>query len=248
MIDAEEKQVVADLVKSGEYFREASEWYDSKYHAPMAERSLMILITLVSVGIIFFATRAVIGLLPLSEVEYISFLQPDAAEKIPAVINLTTSFKATDRALMSYHVQDYVYHRERYNIQNVEKQYLRVKALSSPQVFEEYTRYIDPRNPESPIARYERHTRRTIAINAIAFSDSTGRLEDDPQYTPDRAAVNFTATMTSLDGAVKRETWQADVSFTYEKIVVDQETYEVTPMKFMITGYKVRQLLGYSTP
>lgn len=246
-MDAEEKQVVADLVKSGDYFREAVEWYDSKYHAPMAERSLMILITLVSVGIIFFATRAVMGLLPLSEVEYTSFLQANAEEKMPSLIRLADSFRETDQALMSYHVQDYVYQRERYDIANVEKQYLRVKALSSPEVFEEYARFIDPRNAESPISRFERHTRRLARITGLSFFDAAGNPADE-LHPPQTARVVFTVTLIGADGSQKSERWQADVAFTYEKIIVDQETYEVTPMKFQVTGYKVRQLLGYNAP
>ena len=58
MESAEEQLLIAEKVRSGEYFREARHMYDLSVHAPMADRYFYIFITALELIIFFIAFGA----------------------------------------------------------------------------------------------------------------------------------------------------------------------------------------------
>lgn len=230
-------------MESGEYYREALRWYSIKYHSPIAERALLIIITL-GAGIVTLMTIiSLFMVLPLVETKTMIVRVPQSLDRVARVQQLMTDPRGNpNQAVMEWFVSNFVEVRESYDIDKQERYNVRVWVLSAPQVYAQYSNYY--KGPDSPTRRYERHTKRQIDVRNVTVKnvESQGRIDGSPAETVDiKAVVQFEALELS-SREERKSAWVADIAFRFSKIHVDQITGELTPMEFKVTGYESKQL------
>lgn len=217
-------------VHSGEYFREARSWYSAIYHTPLAERCYFIVVMLLALATTVIASLSVVNLLPLNPSVPFTIMSKNGLGEVPKIIGLAEPGEAENPALMRYFISNYVMLREGYDVEKLQLNVNTVKSQSAPDLYASYRNFMNPANPKSPITRYERHTRRDIKI-----ADTTVRTLKKPMT----ATVVFDAIERS--GSTQRKIrYQADITFRYSDLTVDQETYAVSPMGFQVTAYNVK--------
>jgi type IV secretory pathway component VirB8 len=239
-------------ILSGEYFADGLRWYDSKYNAPMAERSFLIIITIFAAMIIFFSYKAIVGILPITEQKEVYLITDDVFGSQPSVNPLSERYSETDSAIREFLVTDYVRARESYSVDSLEANYRRVRFLSTPEVFATYQDEIEPANPQSPIILYERHTTKEIRRMSIGLYSSKPENsgQDEEDIVPDTAQVDFTAVTVSNGEEIGAARYRAVINFEYKGIEVmqdnadDESPQEVKPMEFRVTGYNLQRLIG----
>jgi type IV secretion system protein VirB8 len=228
---------IAEMIRSGEYFRDALRWYDEKYHAPIIEKAYSIMITLVAVIATCFAVVGFLRFLPIEESATVVSTASNVEERDFSLQRLSVNTRYTNHALLKYFVNEYVIRRENYSAAMLDRDVKRIKAQSSPEVFKSYSQSLNPSNPQSPITRFERHTQRSITIDSAQFAAASQSF-DAEKVIPTQATVHFTATVTNAKGAEK-SAFKAVVTFSYTPVRVDQETFAITPMGFQVTDYVV---------
>ena len=223
---------VAEKVRTGEYFREARNIYDLMVHDAMAERYMYMLVTAVGVVIFLVAVVASRALYPLQTSVPFAFSADNLVEELPRITSLL-SYKGEDpsEALLNFMVKNYVSFREGYDIDTFDRNSNGIKSQSSPEVFDVYQRQVDTANPESPLALYQRHSKRKITIL------STKRLYDQDFGME----VTFEAAVESKTD-IKKTLWQANIAFNYSGVALDQKTEKVKPVTFTVTDYRVKRL------
>lgn len=215
------------LLESGEYYRDAVQWYSALYHSPIAERALLFVITTLSVAITMITLLAFFSLLPLKETQSIMVPVPDSMDRIAIMRPLVSSPKEDpNRAVLFWLLEDFVEVREAYDIDELDPFYQRVCAQGNNAICQEYINLY--RGAESPTRKYERHTQREIRVRQVRITgENTARVEFMAIETNDVEEV--------------RSTWYADITFRFSEIEVDQDTGEITPMTFTVTDYESKQ-------
>jgi type IV secretion system protein VirB8 len=227
---SEEHSEVAEKIRSGEFFRESRAMYDFSVHDPMVERYLYVIISVLAGVIFFISISAVHGLYPLKTSVPFIVNSNNIVEDRPNIRTLITQ-KGEDAstALLRFVVQNYVTLREEYDINIIDRDANGIKAQSNEATFAEYQKLTDPANPESPIAQYQRHSTRKITV---LFTR---------QLSPTTMEVTFEAAVISKD-EIKKSNWQANITFNYSGIALDENTGKTKPFTFVVTSYKVKRL------
>ena len=232
---------VADSVRSGDYYSDAMAWYQTKYHSPMPERCLFIVITALAIATTFFSVRAVLGLFPLTNETPIAIYRANIDNTTARMVSLARDGGDVNAPLRKYFVSDYVLTRERYVPQLLEQHVRHIKHLSSPAVYKAYRKYIAVSNPKSPVVQYERHTVRNVAVRTIRITPADKSDDDRGHYY--NATVEFEAVTVSIDEN-NTSRWVAELEFRYLDLEVNQDTGAESPMEFLVTSYAVREKSG----
>lgn len=231
---SEEYRKIAEKVRTGEYYREARNMYDFSVHDPMSERYLYVAITSLALMIFSVAFFAADGLYPLQTPVPFIVNTNNITEDLPRIRSML-SYKGENagEALLRFMVQNYVVMREEYDIDTLDRDLNGIKSQSMESVFREVQDYIDPRNPESPITLYQRHSKRRI--NIVSFKHSSDKES--------AVEVIYEAIVESR-GDTKKSMWQANISFQYTGLALDQngEGEKVKPVKFVVTQYRTKRL------
>lgn len=232
-LSPEEYVEASEAVRSGEYFREASSIYDNIAHDPMAERYLYLFITGLATAILLISFIAMRSLYPLTRAVPFIVSSENIIEDVPTIRSLLAQ-KGSDPslALLQFMVGNYVKNREEYNIEEFDKNMNGVKAQSTDEVFSDYQDMVDPRNPASPITLYQRHSIKIIDIL------STKLYENNDKQVME---VLYEATVESKN-SLKKSRWQANISFTYSGLELDDSGMQAKPVTFLVTQYDNKRL------
>lgn len=237
----EEYVEISEKVRSGEYFRDVRRMIDSDLHEPMTDRYWYILITTPCILIVIFSFLALQSLYPLRPPVPFIFGIDDIVEDIPQMKHLVeVDGEGADRAIQRFLVKTYVKEREEYNIATFDRNQIALEAISTKKVFEDYQKYIALDNPESPIVKYQRHTKQDIRILSADW------LEDEDNDKTDQRdfamQVVYEAILTPSTKEDKPKRWKVDVAFKYEPVKLDEKTGKVSPYGFIVTGYNAKRL------
>jgi type IV secretory pathway component VirB8 len=235
MTTPEQHRHTAEKIKSGAYFSDALTWYDSVYHAPIITKAYSIVVTMVALGAIWFAISGFLALLPIQTKQPFVMTVKNLEDYHTSMKPLSSKTSDANKVVLDFLVQDYVKNRESYNMDKLNAYALRIRAQSSPEAYKEYFRYQHAGNPQSPVARFEAHTVRSVRIDSIRYdAEPTFR---SPETTPTTATVTFTATEESPK-EVRELKSSVKLTFAASAIEINQETYAITPMKFQVTRYE----------
>ncbi|MDE3060672.1 MAG: hypothetical protein KGJ06_06645 [Pseudomonadota bacterium] len=221
----------AAKIRTGEYFREARAMYDIHVHDPMAERYVHIMLAALSFLAFLIAMTAMQSLYPLqSSVPFIVSTN-NINDDLPRIHTLVQrKGESANEALLEFLGKNYVQLREEYDIDTFGRNISGVRSQSSPEAFKEFQQAIDPHNPASPVAMYQRHSKRKIEVVSVkAIPD---RSEMEVAYDADVEEA----------GVIKKSSWSADIAFQYEGIALDEKSDKVKPFHFVVTQYRTRRL------
>jgi len=220
---------IADSIRTGEYFRKARAMYDLSVHDLMAERYLYVFITLLSVITFVTIVMAMGALYPLAPPVPFIFNSTNIVDDIPHIKPLAHKGENPSTALLRFFVQNYVTMREEYNIDTFDRDVSGIQSQTIPAVFDEFKQAVDPGNPESPIALYQRYSKRKITTVSSRLTDQ------------DHMDVTYEATVEGK-GEVKKSRWQANIAFQYSGLALDEKTGQVKPIGFVVTHYQTKRL------
>ena len=225
----------SDYIKSGQYFKDARQWYAALFIAPFVQRSwLFVLATFIGLFFIM-GIYNVMHILPLEDkVPYI--LEVDDSLTQSATIEPLSSKDEDAWVSVAMHlVKDYVSVRESYRFsefrdKKLEQRKQRIRKSSSKNVYQEYASLLNDSNPRSPIRLYRNEAVRNVEFDKVSFT----RLDE----TSAKVDVQFTATVNELK--TNKETsskWKAELYFQLP--VIDPEAQKGVTLSFLVTSYKV---------
>jgi len=247
IMESQDRVEINQSIENGSYFKQAREWHYAIYCSALAERSYLLILFFISCIIIFYTFKAINGILPLTTESpaVVSFHNTAGKEyTLIPLLNSNETYHQTNTALLRFHISEYLNARENYNANNFEENFRRIVSLSSQKSFAEYENFINVNNPDSPIAMYERHTKRRVEITSLQIESSNGAPLDSPEYKPDRAKITFLAKITPTNAPTKEENWVAEMRFEYKNLIVEEadkatstDYFKVNPMEFFVTSY-----------
>jgi type IV secretion system protein VirB8 len=224
----ESDKIVARYIDDGTYFKEAFNWYASKYLFPVTLRSYFIIgFIALALG---FSTIFYESLIKITTDKYpFPIYALDQTKYFPFIKSLAKEKEPLERSFARYFVRTYILYREKYEYLNFigeNKEILlnKIKAFSSRRVYREYLDYIDPeQNPDSPVVLYKNRTTRNIEIMEILF------------LKHNHAKINFKAIE---DGPleIKESNWTSEITFQLDDI--EEAFKRKDKVNFIVTTYK----------
>jgi len=221
--------LMAEKIRSGEYFREARRAYADIYLDPMSERYFFIIVTLLSLLIFFVSSVALSRLYPLAPEVPFAYPTQNFDEEMPVISPLAEPGVPPNLALKQYLLSEYIRRREAFDFGTLETNVRVVHSMSEEAVYNDWQKELDPANPQSPIAQFERHTTRHIQV-------ISARPLPDGSFD-----VTYVATLSGPEG-VKKAAYIANIAFRYTEVTVDQTTGKAPPVNFTVTAYQTRRV------
>ncbi|MDF2966008.1 MAG: virB8 [Rickettsiaceae bacterium] len=223
------KKSVTEYIKSGEYFRDAREWYHKKYVFPTFEWSALAVVVafilLIVSGLIF----NIYYLFPLKlQRQYISYVKSDGTDKIPMIIKANSQPNEL-QSILALLIKNYVLQREKYNYEEIKQQLLFVKNNSTRLLFKEFYESLSLSNANSLILKFKKDARRNAKPISVRFLNNNTVL------------VTFEAKAEGNKGEIIEDAiWESTISFESDKI--DPQAAPGTRFGFIVTDYKARQV------
>jgi type IV secretory pathway component VirB8 len=254
------KKTIEDSLESGAYFADSRQWYSEIYHTPIAQRSYYIMVILLSLLNGYLAIQSFLEVFPIRVIVPFVTYSNNLWEEIPRIQRITTDTSEDKNvAVMKFLIANYVKNRESYDLPQFELRYRNIWSQSTKEVFDEYKKQIDAANPYSLYQLHTNRARRSIDIDSLEYDRNKDEFV---------AHVNFEASVISLSNNEEtgHSRWRADLSYKYTNFVVDQsldsrssvarffgltgdslrasgEKRKVVPMTFIVSDYKVKELL-----
>ncbi|MDX1974956.1 MAG: VirB8/TrbF family protein [Rickettsiales bacterium] len=237
----EESAEIANKIRSGEYFREAMSMYDLMVHDHMAERYFYIVITALSCLVLAISLVAMQSFYPLQRSVPFPYYVQDIVDDYPTMRPLKYyGDEKSDTATMRFLVENYITARETYDIEHFERYVNTVKQHSADEVFKQFQQEVDPRNPDSPITLYQRHSKRSVNILKFFIISAPEEGDENKDYV---AEVTYEATVESKND-IRRSRYVATVSYNFSGIQhveqLDEENSRFT-FNFQVTRYQTKR-------
>ena len=241
----EENIETPGLLEQSEYFEKARKWYASVYLSIIPDRYFFIVLTCIAGLTGLISILALIQLMPLNPRVPFIYEATNAYEEVPLVRPIKT-YRTQDinDALRRFFLQEYIQRREGYSSSTVGQRINFVRNHSSKESFARYASYMDVRqNPKSPVQELGIYFTRQAKLSATPFQITP--IPARPNYY--RASILFTV---DLYGGTATPTtnYRADIEFFYKDLIVEQtkdmeedSPFEITPMRFLVTDYRVRK-------
>lgn len=225
---SEIQEKITEKIESGEFFRESMKEYDLAYHDPMTERYFYIGLTAISLLIMFLAISAIIAIHPLSKEVPFIFNSADIVNDYPKMQPLGEREEDPNFVLKRFLTTNYLRLREEYSVGTVDRNMQGVKSQSTEEVFQQFEQSLDPRNPNSPIALFQRNAvRRVEPISYQVMNEGEN----------ERMIITYKEQV--IAGAdISAQTKRAIITFRFKNIQVDQNTGEASELGFQVIGYQ----------
>ncbi len=255
--------LTAQDVESGAYFQKARQWYSDVHHYTIAERSYYIIIITFAVINFIFAMQSFMGIFPLSvKVPFLTYSEDAWVDQPTGVMIAKSPLEGKNDAVLRYLLESYVTNREAYDLDRYELRYRNIASQSTSGVFDKYKESMDASNLYSPYRIYTNRFKRSIKIVPEESRNERNAGKDSHAHV-----VFFASVVNLFDGQeVKHSKFQVDIDYQYANFEIDQslESYvwiarllhltgetikasgekrKVVPMKFVVSGYNVREML-----
>lgn len=232
-----DRQEIAEKIRDGSYFTDASSWYAGKYLYPVTERSMMFAFTIATLlALIPIASLLNTSIQTNNTIPFPIYVA-DSTSHFSVIKPLAQSDESAQTAIARYLITDYIKSREEYIYKNVSGEKLKrllkkIKSSSAKQVLNEYVSYMSENNPYSPLTRYKDRINRFIEIKSLSFLDN--------DQTSGKAKVIFEATESSDDEKKQVSLWEVTLNFRLPDIATIARTG--APLRFLVGYYRAKPL------
>ncbi len=214
-----------DYIKSGEYFVDSREWYNTTYLYPLVQRSVLLFFFGIMLTLSVIMIASVNSLLPLvQDVRYTI-----TAETLKNATITSANHVKNDEisAIADIMIRNYVTHRESYDYDLLRPQFQFIQNNSTRIVFLQFVNFMNIDNPISPVMRYQRNFRRTVNISSITY------------HKNNVAEVIFTSLVNNISKEVlERVVWKAMINFEIDPINIHLPPK--SKFNFAVTNYKLK--------
>ena len=209
-----------------EYLAEARGWeIDRVVQLQKSER-----IAWIVAGTSLFATIciaiAIAVMMPLKRVEPYVVRVDNATGIVDVVNSLKTTSSDYSEAVTKYFLIKYVRGREGYDYKLIDAAYNEVMQLSGGKQARQYSTYILPRNPESPVNRMKQRGTVEIKIKSVQF------------LKKDQASVRYLRILRNDGALISQTDWIATINFDYVRANAAATAREVNPLGFQVLEYR----------
>lgn len=213
------------IVESGEYFKQAKNWYNEIYLLPIVYRSWVFVIFSI---LFFFSLVLVLNLYMLFPINQ----QLRYAITVENTSDYTADITAADfygndtyKSIAHVFLTSYVKIREGYDYDDLSDRLMFVKNTSTKVIFNQYNDLLSLDNPNSPLLKLQKYAKRSIFVKDIKFiSDSEVVVRFNAKSNEDNGKI--------LDDSV----WEANISFLMDQI--DLKVAENASFNFTVSDYK----------
>lgn len=229
MNDQELHHSLKEYVESGNYFKDAVKWYESKYLYPFSQRSFVLTLALVVLILLTGVSLYINSLFPLTlQVKY--SIQANVAENKAA--RITRADQIREEALASVTdimIRNYIHKRESYIFSDLKLQFTYIKNNSTRIMFRRFYNNMSIDNPSSPVLRFRKAGRREITILDTNYPERS------------KAQVRFASVGINENGElIENIVWLATIGYEIDKI--DPNLPPGTRYNFTVTSYEAKLL------
>jgi type IV secretion system protein VirB8 len=208
-------------------FATANDWHAEKYSSALASRNRWLLAAAIASTLALLCLVALIGLTPLKTVEPYVVKEESSSGLVTVLRPVREEGITAGEALKKYFLAQYVRARETFDPQDIRHAYQSVMLFSDIETGRDYDRWINPENPNSPVAAYgPKKIKRFISIRSITF------------LAPDTAQLRFTA-RERMDTSERPSFWIATIQFHFVQHSADEEERLINPVGFKVTSYRI---------
>lgn len=213
-------------IKSGEYFKDARKWYNSKYLYPFTQRSMLIITCSVIIFIFFCVSFSLRDIFPIiNQVKY--SLNTQSYLDTANIIRANEIENDPAASIADIMVRNYIIHREAYDADKVDKQFLFIENNSTRIVFRKFSNYMNIDNPLSPMVKYQKYIRRSVEIVSVNHN------------SPEELEVTFNTIAKNNTGEIfENMTWQALVGFKIDEI--NPNLQSGSRFNFVVSNYRLK--------
>lgn len=182
-------------------------------------------------GVCFVLSLAALALLmPLKTVEPF-VIKVDQSTGMTELLHIAnTQDIPADEMMNKYWLSQYVLAREGYDWRTLEQEYITVRELSLPNVFDVYASQFGLNNPDSLEVKFKDSVRILVRLNTIVVN------------SPNIATVRFSRRKVNNTTGVQisQDSWTATIGYEYfPDFTVPEERRIVNPFGFKVTSYRV---------
>lgn len=216
-----------DLVKSGEYFKRARNWYTEMFIYPYVLRSEAFVVFVAIILALCLVAININVLFPLNkQVGYAIFVD-DTAEFSAKINDANYYNDDVYRSVSKIFLETYVDIRESYDYPSLANNMLFLQRTSTKPIYNKYNDYISIDNPDSPVLTLEKYATKIVSVQSVKFT------------TKNYATVNFnTKAIKNTGKIINDQDWQAEITFLIDE--VKSELKDNTPFNFTVSDYKVK--------
>lgn len=229
--------------KDGDYFEQATEWSNDRYHFMELSRDRYRLAFFSSMALSFALTVSIALLLPLKKIEPIIVHQNDRTGEV-WVAPMTTPYVPANQAQVESQLVGYVIARESYSTIDYNNRYQQVEFQSNDTVGKQYATAQDISTQTSPLNVLGESGTRSIAVEDVIFIDKSGlKTGNRPQRnlaSHNLAQVNFVET-DNVNGNITKQYKVATISWKYLGTPSNPQAVWENWNGFTVTYYHVDQ-------
>jgi type IV secretory pathway component VirB8 len=217
-----------EYIKSGDYFKDALEWYYHRY-IQLISHILLLLIMAILVALSFITLALnTKNLFPyLIEIDYALKINSPETKKISIVRSSNVTSQA-NLELAEIFLRRYVHMRESYNYATLHKQSNYLRNTSTRVVFKNFSNNVSITSPNSLVAKYTDAVTREVKIISCNY------LSDN------KASIRFQAsTKTTENKVISEDMMEAIITFSLDQFT---KLPDGAPFNFLVSEYEVQQI------
>lgn len=226
MINVKETENLVQYIKSNEYFKDARLWYRHKYMTPMTQRSMAIVVLIVTCFILVGLILITFTLFPLSQQVKYAIKSSDVNLKNARIIPADAVTNDARLSIAYILLNNYVKKQEEFSYDNLKNQFLYIKNNSTRLVFRRFYNLMSIDNPTSPVMRFKQNIKRTIKI-------LSSNLASDSKFI-----VKFETFASNNSQTLENMVFEATIAFEIDKINLNSSPD--SRFNFIVTDYKLK--------
>lgn len=220
----------------------AKTWYQDKYQQVLVQRNILMLVALLALLLALVAVFAIGKLAPLKTVEPFLLQMDDKSGVVRVVEPVTRNQYAASEVVDRYFLARYIVAREGYNFSILRSNYNLVRIMSTPDVFFQFRRQVDPANEESLAAALKTTGQRDIRFASLSYLSNPPLPGGAVEKTPSKIMqARIVATDLLPNVGELRTNYVVTVTFEYAKLELNAEEMLLNPLGFQVTNYQIQK-------
>ena len=208
-------------------------WYSSKYQIVSFQRNILFFISFLAITSVLISVIFVKQIMASkSLVPYV--IEIEEKSGIPTIVEqLNESHFTADVSLKRYFIYSFLSAAEGYNPGTFRDDYKKLSLFSTPAVFRQIQSKINPRNPNSPVAKIGNRGIIEVAIKSLIFQ------------TPTSVTIRYRLkNIGSVSGFANNRDMIAEMEFRFANLTLSQADRYINPLGFQVTKFVSDQELS----